>query len=209
MGKKRERETVCEARSEAATSQVRSPRASGRHVGGLRSSPEPRVLATAPYSVPSSLRGEWETEHPHHSGRPLLRAHHRYVKSPHMLPRVPVSQRHSRVLFRSLVTRYGSPGGQEGAIKRSFSLFPSLPLESTRESRRERDTHVTAEHRAHRYREAEGRCVCIVCVCVCTLRVRVRARPVPFSVPRAEPPPRPRRRIATFTEGRRAVNRVE
>lgn len=188
---------------------MRSPGASGRHVAGLRRvrTPEPHVLASSLLRHEFSPRGVGGDR----PSLPLLaspplpapsRQCAALCKSPHMLPRVPVSQRHSRALFRTSVTRHESPGGQEGAIKRSFSLY------LTRTAYTEGERHPrNYGHCAYRYREREAG-VCALCACVCTLRVRVRARRVPFSVPRAEPP-RPRRRIATFAEGRGAVNRVE
>lgn len=105
---------------------VRTPESSPPRSG----SPSIPTTAASPSSPPSHQRAA-------------------LCKSPHMLPRVPVSQRHSRVLFRTLVTRYGSPGGQEGAIKRSFSLSLSLTTSRrTEDTVGERDTHVTPRNTA-------------------------------------------------------------
>jgi len=68
-----------------------------------------------------------------HSSAPPLTA---LCKSPHMLPRVPVSQRHSRASFRVLRYVRGTDClGQEGAIKRSLTNTG--------------DTHVPTDTVAH------------------------------------------------------------
>jgi len=85
-------------------------------------------------TTPSSLlRGKWGHPHANLPRRPRRAAPLRggpssapplttLCKSPHMLPRVPVSQRHSRASFRVLRYVRGTDClGQEGAIKRSLT----------------------------------------------------------------------------------------
>lgn len=137
--------------------------------------------------------GEWGSD-PHHRTSPsTLPTPHlspplgALCKSLHMLPRVPVSQRHSRASFctrRNVVTDC-----RKGTIKRSrsLSLFPSHA--------RYEPTYTDLAI-AHRYAGRGGRCV------------RTRAREEFFSVPRSVPDTRHNLSRATPPcEGRRAVNR--
>lgn len=192
--------------TEAATSQVRSPKASGRHVA---EAPRPCQLPTPTpkFSPRRSGSRSIPTTAPSSPSPPS----HRYAalcKSPHMLPRVPVSQRHSRALFRALVTRYGSLGGQEGGDKTLFSLSFSLSTSRAREDTEgERHPRNPRTLRAQVPRERETRCVCIVCVCVRYVYACARDE-FPFQCLA-----RSRRDLVVESprsnEGRRAVNRVE
>lgn len=177
-----ERETVRQVCTEAATSQVRSPKASGRHVA---EAPRPCQLPTpAPkFSPRRSGSRSIPTTAPSSPSPPS----HRYAalcKSPHMLPRVPVSQRHSRALFRALVTRYGSLGGQEGGDKTLFSLSFSLSTSRAREDTEGERHPRNHGHCAHRYRERGRPGVCVLCACVYVTCTRARATSSLFSASR-------------------------
>lgn len=179
-------------------------------------SAKPRVLASSLLRCALLVRVGVRPSLLRRPSPPCPPSHHyaALCKSPHMLPRVPVSQRHSRALFRT----FGSAvriAWRAGRGDKTLFLSLSLSTSRTGGQQRERDTHVTTDTARTGTRERERSvcacacmCVCVLCACVCTLRVYACARDeFPFQCLA-----RSRRDLVVESprspEGRRAVNRV-